>query len=98
MGVVQYIGCTIDTQYSCRRTALICISHSQTPWQGCQTTLHCALSRELEPSSKDAPQPALYYDDCQPTAPASTATDESVAFLLWGASERYTGLSASLHQ
>ena len=73
------------------------ISELQTPWQGCQTTLHCALSRELEPAAKDAPQPALYYEDCAPKEPASTATDERVAALLWAASERYTGLSAS-HQ
>ena len=65
---------------------------SQTPWQGAQTMLYCALSHELEPETSEAPPPPLYYKDCAPAEASPNATDERVSRLLWEASERYTGL------
>jgi len=50
--------------------------------QGAQTTIYCAVDEEVGTHS------GLYYSDCKITKPATQATDDKVAKLLWDLSVR----------
>lgn len=58
----------------------------KTPWQGAQTTIHCAVAEELEHTS------GLYFSDCAPKKVASQATDDEAARRLWELSAQMVGL------
>ena len=47
----------------------------KTPWQGAQTTIHCAVADDVESG--------LYYSDCKPKEPAEQAKDDGAAKKLW---------------
>mmetsp|Transcript_76103 Transcript_76103/g.126836 ORF Transcript_76103/g.126836 Transcript_76103/m.126836 type:complete len:343 (-) Transcript_76103:90-1118(-) len=51
----------------------------KTPWQGAQTTLHCAMA--------DGVEGGMYYSDCEPKEmkglPEGVATDEAMQERLW---------------
>ena len=59
----------------------------KTLWQGAQTTIHCAVSEELEGVS------GRYYRDCQEEELATAiARDDDVAEELWRVSAEMVGL------
>ncbi|XP_049694775.2 retinol dehydrogenase 11-like [Helicoverpa armigera] len=60
--------------------------YSKTPWEGAQTTVHLAVSRELEGVS------GKYYCDCHEASVSSLAQDKDMARKLWDASEKFVGL------
>jgi len=62
-----------------------CVTKS--PWEGAQTTLHCASSPEVEQ------QGGLYFSDCAVKAPLHVSPEQ--AKRLWEESERLVGVMAS---
>ncbi|XP_072153218.1 retinol dehydrogenase 12 isoform X1 [Bemisia tabaci] len=58
----------------------------KSPWQGAQTTLHCALA---ERAGKES---GLYYSDCRPRKPVRKARDKQNAESLWNFSWNVVGL------
>lgn len=54
----------------------------RTPYQGCQTIIHCAVSEEVESES------ALYYRNCEKEDIAPNAKDDALAKKLWEVSEQ----------
>ena len=59
----------------------------QTPQQGAQTTIYCAVSEELEGVT------GKYFSDCKVANESQKAKDDGLAKKLWEISEKYTGLS-----
>uniref|UniRef100_A0A3B4A767 Uncharacterized protein n=1 Tax=Periophthalmus magnuspinnatus TaxID=409849 RepID=A0A3B4A767_9GOBI len=59
---------------------------SETPEQGCQTTLHCALQPGLEPLS------GRYFSNCTVRNLFAKARDDAAAKKLWELSESMSGL------
>ena len=59
----------------------------KTPWQGAQTTIHCAVSEGIEGDS------GKYFADCKvKKSPNPLATDDDVAERLWQVSAQLVGL------
>ena len=58
----------------------------KTPWQGAQTTIHCAVSDEVEGLS------GQYFADCKPKKPCPEALDDEIAERLWSVSSELVGL------
>ena len=58
----------------------------KTPWQGAQTTIYCAVDKEVDGVS------GLYFADCKRKQPAPQALDELAAEKLWSLSVKLTGL------
>ena len=58
----------------------------KTLWQGAQTTIYCAVDKEVEGVS------GLYFADCKRKQPARQAQDELAAEKLWALSVKLTGL------
>ncbi|XP_018603185.1 retinol dehydrogenase 13 [Scleropages formosus] len=58
----------------------------KTPWEGAQTTIHCAVEESLANDS------GLYYSDCAPKKPAPQAQDDQAAKRLWELSSSMVGL------
>ncbi|XP_054712940.1 retinol dehydrogenase 14-like [Uloborus diversus] len=54
----------------------------RTPYEGCQTILHCAVSEEVEGES------GLYYRNCEKEAIAPVAMDDVLSKNLWDFSEK----------
>ncbi|XP_076463726.1 retinol dehydrogenase 13-like [Babylonia areolata] len=59
----------------------------KTPVQGAQTSLHCALSAQLEGVT------GKYFSDCREKGPAKQAKDDQAAERLWAISEKMTHLA-----
>ena len=57
----------------------------KSPWQGAQTTIYCAVDKELDGVS------GLYFADCKKKQPAPQALDELAAEKLWALSVKLTG-------
>ncbi|XP_035209302.1 retinol dehydrogenase 14-like [Stegodyphus dumicola] len=55
----------------------------RTPYEGCQTVLHCAVSEEVESES------GFYYRNCQKEPIADVASDPTLARKLWDVSEEF---------
>lgn len=49
----------------------------KTPWEGCQTTIHCAIDPSVENHS------GAYYSDCQLKHTTKKAMDPTLAEDLW---------------
>lgn len=62
----------------------------KTPLQGAQTTIHCAVSEELENVT------GRYFSDCAETEPAKQAMDDGVAKKLWEVSTELVGLENTI--
>ena len=60
----------------------------KTPWQGAQTTIHCAVSDDVESG--------LYYSDCKPKEVAEQGRDDAVAKKLWEVSADLVGLEKTI--
>lgn len=60
----------------------------KTPRQGAQTTIHCAVSDDVESG--------LYYSDCKPKEPADQAKDAEAAKRLWEISADLVGLQKTI--
>uniref|UniRef100_A0A3P9JF09 Si:dkey-23o4.6 n=1 Tax=Oryzias latipes TaxID=8090 RepID=A0A3P9JF09_ORYLA len=58
----------------------------KTPWQGCQTTLFCAVTPGLEDRS------GCYFSDCEEREAAPEGRDDEAARRLWDASARLVRL------
>ena len=58
----------------------------KTQWQGAQTTIYCAVDKEVDGVS------GLYFADCKRKEPAPQALDELAAEKLWSLSAKLTGL------
>uniref|UniRef100_H2ZXJ7 Si:ch211-107o10.3 n=1 Tax=Latimeria chalumnae TaxID=7897 RepID=H2ZXJ7_LATCH len=58
----------------------------KSPWQGAQTSIHCAVAEELEKTS------GLYFSDCVPKKTAPQAEDDEAAQKLWELSLQMVGL------
>nr|XP_057908713.1 retinol dehydrogenase 12 isoform X1 [Doryrhamphus excisus]XP_057908714.1 retinol dehydrogenase 12 isoform X1 [Doryrhamphus excisus] len=58
----------------------------KTPWQGCQTSLYCAVTPGLEGQS------GSYFSDCAVKEAAPEGRDDEVASRLWRESMRLVGL------
>ena len=58
----------------------------KTPWQGAQTTMYCAVDKELEWVS------GLYFSNCKKKKPEPQVLDELAAEKLWALSVKLTGL------
>ena len=58
----------------------------KTPWQGAQTTIYCAVDKEVDGVS------GLYFADCKRKEPAPQALDELAAEKLWSLSAKLTEL------
>ena len=58
----------------------------KTPWQGAQTTIYCAIDKEVDGVS------GFYFADCKRKEPAPQALDELAAEKLWSLSVKLTGL------
>lgn len=58
----------------------------KTPWQGAQTTIYCAVDKEVDGVS------GFYFADCKRKEPAPQALDELAAEKLWSLSVKLTGL------
>lgn len=54
----------------------------RTPYQGCQTIVHCAVTEEVENES------GLYYRNCEKEDFAPVANDDALAKKLWDVSEQ----------
>ncbi|CAB1448113.1 unnamed protein product [Pleuronectes platessa] len=59
----------------------------KTPWEGAQTTIHCAVDESLADVS------GLYYSDCAPRTAAPQALDDATAKKLWDLSASMVGLA-----
>lgn len=59
----------------------------QTPEDGAQTSIYCAVSEDLECVT------GKYFSDCKVTEEGDRAKDDAVAKKLWEISERLTGLA-----
>ena len=62
---------------------------SKTAEQGAQTTIHLAVSEELEATS------GLYFSNCQESPASETAQDDETAMKIWELSAKLVGLDAS---
>lgn len=62
----------------------------KTPQQGAQTTIHCAVSEELEGVS------GQYFSDCAPKEPAEQAKDDGAAKKLWEVSSAMVNLEKTV--
>ena len=60
---------------------------TKTPKQGAQTTIHCAVAREVEGVS------GKYWDDSAIKAPSRAARDDDACANLWEYSVRLVGLA-----
>ena len=60
---------------------------TKTPKQGAQTTIHCAVAREVEGVS------GKYWDDSAIKAPSRAARDDDDCAKLWEYSVRLVGLA-----
>uniref|UniRef100_A0A3Q1J6H1 Uncharacterized protein n=1 Tax=Anabas testudineus TaxID=64144 RepID=A0A3Q1J6H1_ANATE len=58
----------------------------KSPWQGCQTTVYCAVMPGLEERS------GLYFSDCAEKEASAEGRDDEVARRLWEESARLVGL------
>ena len=58
----------------------------KTPFYGAQTTLYCALDKDIERNT------VLYYSDCAEAKPSSQALIEADQKRLWQISEETVGL------
>ncbi|KAK5915055.1 hypothetical protein CesoFtcFv8_000687 [Champsocephalus esox] len=70
-----------------RIVAAAVMTFVKSPWEGAQTTLHCAMDESLANSS------GLYYSDCAPKEPAPQALDDAAAKRLWDLSASMVGLA-----
>ncbi|KAL3065233.1 retinol dehydrogenase 12 [Trematomus bernacchii] len=70
-----------------RIVAAAVMTFVKSPWEGAQTTLHCAVDERLANSS------GLYYSDCAPKEPAPQALDDAAAKRLWDLSASMVGLA-----
>jgi len=68
------------------RTVFVRLSVVKTAFEGCQTTLYCALAPELEHVS------GHYFSDCKPKAMNREALDDRLCVEFWEISEKLTGL------
>ena len=59
---------------------------TKNPVQGAQTTIHCAVSEELEGET------GLYYSDCSPQEAAPLAQNDETAEKLWELSSKLVGM------
>ena len=60
---------------------------AKSPWQGAQTTIHCAVSDEVVGLS------GRYFADCKVKKPSNPdAFDDGIAERLWDASAQLVGL------
>ncbi|CAJ1049010.1 retinol dehydrogenase 11 [Xyrichtys novacula] len=59
----------------------------KSPWEGAQTTIHCAVDESL------AYESGLYYSDCATKTPAPQALDAAAAKRLWDLSASMVGLA-----
>ena len=59
---------------------------TKSPKEGAQTSIHLAVSKELEGVS------GLYFADCKERIPAKSAQDDEVAEKLWEVSAKLVGL------
>lgn len=59
----------------------------KSPRQGAQTTIHCAVSEELNNVT------GLYFSDCQPMEPSKLALNDDDAKKLWQISEKLCKLN-----
>lgn len=59
----------------------------KTPWEGAQTTIHCAVDENL------ANESGFYYSDCARKTPAPQAQDDAAAKKLWDISASMVGLA-----
>ncbi|KAG5842724.1 hypothetical protein ANANG_G00180750 [Anguilla anguilla] len=57
----------------------------KTPWEGAQTSIHCAVAAGLEGKS------GCYFSDCAVKEPAPEGWDDLTAFRLWEVSARLVG-------
>lgn len=58
----------------------------KTPVQGAQTTIHCAVSEDLENVS------GLYFSDCKPKECSPLGKDDEVAKKLWDVSAKLVSI------
>ncbi|XP_030650271.1 retinol dehydrogenase 12-like [Chanos chanos] len=58
----------------------------KSPWEGAQTTIHCAVEESL------ANESGYYYSDCKPKAVAPQGADDETAKRLWELSASMVGL------
>lgn len=61
----------------------------KSPYEGCQTVLHCAIAEELEGVSGN------FYGDCKEEQWSSVSLDDDKAKKLWEVSERLTKLKST---
>ena len=59
----------------------------KTPWQGAQTTIHCAVSDEVEGLN------GQYFADCKPKKLSPEALDDEIAERLWSVSSELMSLN-----
>lgn len=59
---------------------------TKNPVQGAQTTIHCAVSEELEGKT------GLYFSDCAPMEPSTEGQDDEMAERLWEVSSKLVSL------
>ncbi|XP_068729843.1 retinol dehydrogenase 13-like [Montipora capricornis] len=60
----------------------------KTSWQGAQTSIHCAVSNDVESG--------LYYSDCKAKEVAEQGKDDAVAKKLWEVSADLVGLESTI--
>ena len=58
----------------------------KSPYEGCQTVLHCALSEDLQGTS------GRFYANCAEEPWSKVSLDDAVAVQLWNVSEELTGI------
>jgi len=58
----------------------------KSPYEGCQTVLHCAVSEELQNIS------GRFYANCTQVPWSQVSSDDEVASKLWNVSEEITGI------
>ena len=62
----------------------------KTSWQGAQTSIHLAVSKDLSDTS------GFYFMDCMITEPAKTVQDEKITMKLWDVSKTLVGLNSTI--
>ena len=59
---------------------------NKTPWQGAQTTIHCAVADEVEGVT------GKYWDNCAVKEPVHRALDDGACKKLWEYSAELVGI------
>ena len=88
---IAYIGQSFLQHWPCLNVKQPCSVKflQQTPEDGAQTPIYCAVSEEIEGIT------GKYFSECEVAKEGNAAKDDAVPRKLWEASEKLTGLKSA---